>query len=72
MGPRILYAVFDEEEDFSGPTFKTIEEAENLISSPTMLMMPMHEIIDGEYKLQCCFQIEQDLSNEQRDMQQLH
>ena len=58
MGGKVIFAVFEEEDDFSGPCFKTIEEAELVVRTPSLLMLPMHESIDGEYKLQCCFQIE--------------
>lgn len=71
MGPHMIYAVISLEEDFAPPAFKTFEDSENFIRTPSTMMLPVHAIIDDESHLQFCIQMEVDLSKEKEEMQQL-
>eukprot|EP00347_Sterkiella_histriomuscorum_P014983 403358761 len=72
MSLNIVYAVFNNEDDFCGPVFKTIEESESLIRTQTVMMIPIFMEIDQKMTHIFSLQIEQDLSKEQNDMQQLY
>lgn len=69
MGPHLIYAVFSLEQDFCGPAFKTLEDAENPIRTPQTLMLPVHSLQYGELQLQFCIQMEVDLTKE---LEELH
>ena len=71
MGPHLIYAVISLEEDFAPPAFKTYEDSENFIRTPSTMMLPIHSLIDDEPHLQFCIQMEVDLSKEKEEMQQL-
>jgi hypothetical protein len=46
----MIYAVFAFEEDFDGPTFKTIEEAQNISRTNSKLLIPVKKRENGFYQ----------------------
>jgi len=71
MGPHLIYALTSLEDDFAAPAFKTFEDAENIIRTQNIMMLPVRSLIDDEYHLQFCIQMEVDLKKEKEEMQQL-